>query len=466
MIGKKEGDLQDVSPCNNCCNWSFTTQPKNKRTRENEQIDLQCSDKTKKEYPKNYPMDAPEQMPEGRTAGMDFLPPIKLNNAWVMQTIRCGYYGVRLGGWKLATIREYLKTCNIKQKTADEVYDQATEDKNAAGETVEQEQLISDAKKAVPAFFEKVNCWESFRFPNLPMHGLGHGMIPDVMEIVHSVFKKYGKMTEFIKFANNTLTDVASLRLDFCKTKILPKAAWVGENSMAFMRLMPYLYGMYLLNNRLGKSEEARMTAVYLKCFVNSFQVYVSLLMSKQRVEPKVLVVHMKLFMSAAHYLHKYHGNLNKKKSNEAGPGKKSRLGMKPPKFTETQSAATLQKIAQKLEIGGVSQSTDKKKLISKLKQLSVNTLKKRISKLSEQEREKATELTLTGKEKKEDLIRLVHNFFLVGENDQDGADEGPEEWNGIDKAESMCWVRGNWLSFMANMVDQVSYLGQLHLIW
>ena len=121
------------------------------------------------------------------------------------------------------------------------------------------------------------------------MHGLGHGTIPDVMEIVHSVFKRYGKLASFINFANATLSDVASFRLDYCKLKILPKAAWVEENSMSYMRIMSYLYGMFLLNNPLGKSEEAKITVDFLKCFINSSQAYVSLLMTKNPVDPPCL---------------------------------------------------------------------------------------------------------------------------------------------------------------------------------
>ena len=70
---------------------------------------------------------------------------------------------------------------------------------------------MANASEAVPNFLTTVDCWERFRFPNLPMHGLAHGVIPDVMEIVHSVFKKYGKLATFIKFANARLTDVALL---------------------------------------------------------------------------------------------------------------------------------------------------------------------------------------------------------------------------------------------------------------
>jgi hypothetical protein len=41
-----------------------------------------------------------------------------------------------------------------------------------------------------------------------------------------------------------------------------------------------------------------------------------------------------------------------------------------------------------------------------------------------------------------------------------------PNSQNKKSKSENMCWNRGNWLSFMANIVAQIDYLGALHLLW
>jgi hypothetical protein len=152
------------------------------------------------------------------------------------------------------------------------------------------------------------------------MHGIGHGMIPDVLEIVMMVFAKYKKKQKFYDYANPILNEVEYLRLSFCKVKTLPKAAWVAENSMGFMRLMPYLVGTFLMNNPLGTSDEAKEITLYIKCFVNAFQGYVSILMSETQVDSNVLDCHIKLFMSSAHYLHKKHGKLDSTKKNVGGP--------------------------------------------------------------------------------------------------------------------------------------------------
>jgi len=311
------------------------------------------------------------------------------------------------------------------------------------------------------------------------MHGLAHGMIPDVMEIVHSVFKKYGKLTAFIKFANPTLNDVAHFQLDYCKLKILPKAAWVGENSMGFMRLMSYLYGMFLLNHPLGQSDEAKITTAFLKCFINSFQAYVSILMSKRPVDPEVLEGHMKLFMSAAHYLHRQHGKLDKKKNNQNGPGTRSQLGMKGPKFMDTQSEASLRLIATKMDVN--TEGLDKKAILKRFTAMKVDAYLEQISKLCQDAPGKYEELGLSNGDKftKDNLIELVYEEFVKPElrartkhqsqatpGNCDCAEEETDEWAGVEKAETMCWNRGNWLSFLINMKYQTWFLGQLHLIW
>jgi len=124
---------------------------------------------------------------------------------------------------------------------------------------------------------------------------------------------------KFYKYANPIIDDIAAFRLDYCKTKALPKSAWVGGNSMAFMRIISYLYGSFLMNNELGDLEEARITVYYIKCMLNSFQALISTLMNMKEVPTTTIDNHIKLFMSSTHYLHKKHGNLDKKRMMRMG---------------------------------------------------------------------------------------------------------------------------------------------------
>ena len=99
--------------------------------------------------------------------------------------------------------------------------------------------------------------------------------------------------------------------------------------------------------------------------------------------------------------------------------------------------------------------------LIKRLLKPKLKDLLAEISKLIKKEPEKATGLKprLKGVKKKNVLIQLVHETFWSGDDDADDDDEAPGKWCGIEKAENMCWARGNWLSFMASMAEQVEYL-------
>ena len=117
------------------------------------------------------------------------------------------------------------------------------------------------------------------------MHGLAHGIIPDVMDILHAILSHQKRFTDFIAFANLILHDVTSFRLDYFKIKSLPKAAWAGENSMAYMRLFSYLYGMFLSNNLLctEENETTQEKVLNIRCMLNAFQALISVLMSRNQ---------------------------------------------------------------------------------------------------------------------------------------------------------------------------------------
>ena len=65
-------------------------------------------------------------------------------------------------------------------------------------------------------------------------------------------FKLHGK---FARFANTYISDMASWNLSWLKLKTYPKANWVGENTMAYMRIQSYLYGLFLESTMVPKEK-------------------------------------------------------------------------------------------------------------------------------------------------------------------------------------------------------------------
>jgi len=356
----------------------------------------------------------------------------------VLQVVRSGYFGVRVGNWKKKNLQQFFCTCNIKASEADRVLAAAEADK---------EQGVVNATAVEPKFLTLNDCFDdTYKYPDLPMHGMAHGMIPDVMEITHAIFSKYSKKKPFYDYANVILADVATFRLDYCKLKTLPKAAWVGENVMGYARLMCYIYGSYLANNPLGATEEAAITTHHLKCMWNAFNVFVSYLMSDKTVDTDLVDSHMKIFMSLAHYLHKEHGNLDKKSDDQVGPGEKSR---RKNIFLSEIGREALVSIAHAL--GKQTHGTE-------------NDLRRRINYVTQKQlREKldAMQVEWRSTMSKSDLQRLI--FAEVRPSQSGNASDPPRRRK---KAETMCRNCGNWLSFMANIAKQIAYLGSLRLIW
>ena len=299
------------------------------------------------------------------------------------------------------------------------------------------------------------------------MHGLAHGIIPDVMDILHTILSHHKKFTAFVAFANPILHDVASFRLDYCKVKSLPKAAWVGENSMAYMRLLSYLYGMFLSNNPLctEENETTRETVLNIRCMLNAFQALISVLMSRNPPEIKLIDNHLKLFLSSAHYLHKRYGSLGKIKTKTQNKESTSGVGQggqqtntRTKDFINQLNIDNLQIICQEFsddKLDGV------KPLRAFLKKITVNQLQAKCVQLK---------FPYEGMLKAEIQTKL---FKVILEGSQTevevnpiAPENEPDSQNKKSKSENMCWNRGNWLSFMANIVAQIDYLGALHLLW
>jgi len=278
------------------------------------------------------------------------------------------------------------------------------------------------------------------------MHALAHGIVPDVMDIVHSILIHYKKYTAFINFANPILEEITSFRLDYCKIKSLPKAAWVGENSMAYMRLLSYLYGMFLSNNSLSSTEtdETREVVMNLKCLLNALQALMSILMSRDQPEKDDVDSHMKLFMSSAHFLHKRFGSLTNK--------------LKSKTLVQKLAKEDLEKLLDEFDIRLNPGET-------------LGNLQKAVAKIkAPQWKDKCDKMGLDKKGKKEELVERVITRVIGNERVESIGDEREADETSGDVAstndEKKCWNKGNWLSFTANIAEQIDFLGPLFHIW
>ena len=448
----------DVTPCSQCCNWSF--EPFSSGMHLNDDVGKDYPQSTNDDVDDTGVSNVTEQEPEGREAGVKKLGAVKLTTDWMSNVAKYAYTKVQRGHWKKATCNEYLRTCNIKGSIVDSIANK--------GETHRRNGTF-DPSSVEYKTWSLISCFGDFKFPDVPLHGLGHGMIPDVMFIVQQIFSHHNKFTPFVRYANTILDDISSFRLDYCKIKNLPKSAWVGENVMGYMRIMSYLVGSFLLNNQLSIDvEETKDTVSNLKCMLNAFQALVSILMTVKPVLKKSIENHMKLFLSSAHYLHDKYGSLNTKTKQAEGDtdGRKG-------KNTKTKSKTfidllSIEQLRIVLEEMGIGTEGAKGVLRTKLSNVGVKRL-----------REVLRTLELPTQGKKEELQRMlvvkILEIEIVFENDGSnvqiiGLNQETEcilNNEGVQaKREKRVWDRGNWLSYAANIADQIEYLGYLQLIW
>ena len=278
------------------------------------------------------------------------------------------------------------------------------------------------------------------------------------MFIHQQAFSHHNKYTSFVEYANETMEDIGLFQLSYCKIKRLPKAAWVGENTLAYMRVMPYLVGSYLMNNKLCPNEdEERETLANLRCFLNAFQCVISILMSKKEVSPDMINDHMKLFMSSAHYLHEKYGKLNKKtKQAEGNPGTELGSTRKTKDFISTLTMSELEMMLREFGLhddGGVKELRKKLRTVTKAKA---------------EGKLKEWKIRMEGNNPNKDAcMKAVLNHIEPSESSNSDDSKNDEAPTGkSSKLEKRYWNKGNWLSFLAKIPLQIKYLGPLPLIW
>ena len=295
--------------CAKCFNWSIDP------TKEEQQTIPTNENYPKKSHEwdlKKWKTEKDWHLPEGRMPGMTKIGPIKLKNSELVAACVYAYVALREKAWSTPVMREYLRTCNIRDSLIAHIEYLAIRDRTRDDDAEEEDKRTARLEDLVPLLWlEDIDCFSEFRLPDMPMHAIAHGMVPDVMDFVHRILSHWKKFTEFTKFANVILSDIAMFRLDWCKPKPLPKAAWIGENSMGYMRLFSYLYGMYFLN--AGLDQEKTRTVDDIKRFINAFQSLISVLMDTKVPKKNTIKNLMKLVMSTAHYAHTKYGSLSNK---------------------------------------------------------------------------------------------------------------------------------------------------------
>jgi hypothetical protein len=465
------GERSTQRSCQKCQNWTINPEVRDSPVPKN--------------YPKALECNLPVKPPAGREPGLKKIGPIKLSSEFLIQACSFGYEMRRREVWLKDEFTDYLRTCNVNDVIVQRISDLADQDKSNNTRT--------DIRAILPAVWLEYDCFDRHRLPDLPMHGVSHGMICDMIDFFHGVLAKWKKMSSFDQFANRTINDVAAFRLSWCKLKRLPKAAWVSENTNAFMRLFSYLYGMYFLNHPVD--DEKQMHRVNMSRMMNASQACISTLMARGDIEGSEVENYMKLLMSTAHYLHKEFGRIGK----EADPDKDDSQGNTKQKSRKRKrnSADLVDQLSHKdvlallreIEPNPKTKFTVKKE---QLRKISIKTLKSKLKERNEKVSgdkdalwlrlfSKILDRSLEAESRECDSQKkgATSTDTINGNGEPDFVCNAETNAIGMDylgepvdadafesKNETYIWNKGAWLSFCVNIKSQWDYLGNLIRIW
>ena len=425
--------------CNKCFKWNIDP---------NNPLQISCP------VSENYPLGPDEIIVEGETLkppdsrkpGMKFIGPVLLTGSFMTAACLFAYEARRCNYWSKANMEEYLRSCNVRHSWIEHIEISVKNDKV--------EQRRSGIDEIVPQLWlPEYDCFRRHRFPMAPMHAIAHNMTAHVMDFHHQILSKWKKFNEFVGFANEIISDIETFKLDWCKVKTLPKAAWIGENKMGFVRLSSFLYGMFFLNANINA--ECRIHVSNMKRMVNAYHALVSLLMSKKSSHECNAGDNMRLFMSTAHYAHQHFGTFTDSLNDANKTNKQpNQINRKANDLVQNISRQDVLELLDKLDIQP-SHGMQSNRI--KLGKIPINDLKQRLREMGAEINGKKSDLQerlftiLLGRD-----IELTTTTF---ENQNTASDKAI-------KNDDLIWNKGAWLSFLASIEEQQKYLGPLTYIW
>lgn len=384
--------------------------------------------------------------PYYRRPGVKFIGPVLLTGSFMTAACLFAYEARRCNYWSKANMEEYLRTCNVRHSWIEHIEILVKNDKA--------EQRRSGIDQIVPQLWHSdYDCFRRHRFPMAPMHAIAHNMTAHVMDFHHQILSKWKKFNEFVGFANEIISDIETFKLEWCKVKTLPKASWIGENKMAFVRLSSFLYGMFFLNANINA--EFRFHVSNMKRMVNAYHALVSLLMSKKSNDKCNAGDNMRLFMSTAHSAHQQFGNFESS-INDAHYATKqpNQNDRKANDLVHKISRQDILELLDKLDIQTAHAMQSNR---VKLGKMPINDLKQRLREMGAATHGKKTEL-------QERLFNMLLGrdveLTMTSSETQNSASDV------VIKNDDLIWNKGAWLSFLASIEEQEKYLGPLTFIW
>ena len=108
--------------------------------------------------------------------------------------------------------------------------------------------------------------------------------------------------TTFERIVNVHLLEVESLRLEWCKTKPVPKRQWLAENELGLAQILPFIYSTFFNEVDIaGKANVNEKVPLAIVQMIHSLHVMICMLMSPQKYGKTEIDNAVKLFLSCSH---------------------------------------------------------------------------------------------------------------------------------------------------------------------
>eukprot|EP00956_Cyclotella_meneghiniana_P029838 scaffold73500_cov54-Cyclotella_meneghiniana.AAC.1 len=184
--------------CDDCCRWDCgSTSPASKTN----------------PLPEKYPSKASSSspVPPANRTGLEFAYHNLTTNERTIDNQK-----IRWGKGEMAA---YLRTMAVNESVQEGVWKSAR---------AKLQYPLSATIPYIPALWETSILME--RFLNSPMHLIFHGLVKNVMELLHKFMIKLGRLATFERFVNKYLSEIESYRLDWLKLRELPCTNWLAED--------------------------------------------------------------------------------------------------------------------------------------------------------------------------------------------------------------------------------------------
>ncbi len=113
-----------------------------------------------------------------------------------------------------------------------------------------------------------------------------HGVVAYICEVMESFVSDHGLSLSFLSIANEHLSEIEELKLEWCKMKCLPKKLWLGENELGFSRVMPFVFGVFFLNVKWPKNSDTTPESIEAtKQMIHALLILISILVSQRDPE-------------------------------------------------------------------------------------------------------------------------------------------------------------------------------------